>query len=329
MTFKTASAALAAAITFIASDASAETFRIATNAPDNAGPGLLLQEFADAVSERTEGRVSFEIFANGVLGDQTEYFQQLQSGVVDLGLVNSATLENILPAIGVVNLPYMFRTKEEYGEVMSDPELTAVLFEGAEQQNFLPLGFLSNGFRSLYTTQPVTSIEDLRGMKIRTMSSNSYIEMLTLFGAAPTPMAFGDVYPAMQQGVIDGAEGTLSALYDLNFGQAAKYGINSEQTRLTDFVVTSVDFRDAVSPEDYEIVREEFRNISQKSLEVIDEAFAASAQRAVDEFGVTITDIDKTAFIEAVQPMYAAAAQDDAKRAVIEQIFAMTDRELE
>ncbi|WP_111560266.1 TRAP transporter substrate-binding protein DctP [Paracoccus sediminilitoris] len=329
MTIKATSAALAAAIALIAGTASAETFRIATNAPETAGPGQLLQAFADAVAERTDGRVSFEIFANSVLGDQTEYFQQLQSGVVDLGLVNSATLENILPAIGVVNLPYMFRTKEEYGQVMSDPELRELLFEGAEQQNFLPLGFLSNGFRSLYTTQPVTSIEDLQGMKIRTMSSDTYIEMLTLFGAAPTPMAFGDVYPALQQGVIDGAEGTLSTLYDLNFGQAAKYGIKTEQTRLTDFVVTSVDFRNAISPEDYEIVREEFANISEKSLEVIDEAFQASAQRAVDEFGVTITDIDKTPFIEAVQPMYAEAAENETKRAVIEKIFTMTGRELQ
>ena len=323
------SALLAAALALVAGAAGAETYRIATNAPDTAGPGLLLQEFADAVAARTEGRVDFEIFANGVLGDQTEYFQQLQSGVVDLGLVNSATLENILPVIGVVNLPYMFRTTEEYGQVMSDPAFTEILFAGAEDQNFLPLGFLSNGFRSLYTTQPVTSIEDLQGMKIRTMSNETYIEMLTLFGAAPTPMAFGDVYPGLQQGVIDGAEGTLSALFDLNFGQAAKYGINTEQTRLTDFVVTSVDFRDALTPEDYAIVQEEFDKISAKSLEVIDASFAEAAQKAVDQFGVTITDIDKTPFIEAVQPMYAEAAQDEAKRAVIERIFGMTGRELQ
>ena len=329
MTFKITTALIAAAIALASGVASAETYRIATNAPDNAGPGLLLKEFADSVAKRTEGRVSFEIFANGVLGDQSEYFQQLQSGVVDLGLVNSATLENILPAIGVINLPYMFRTTEEYGKVMSDPELKSLMFAGAEEQNFLPVGFLSNGFRSLYTTRPVASIDDLRGMKIRTMASDTYIEMLTLFGAAPTPMAFGDLFPALQQGVIDGAEGTLSALYDLNFGQAAKFATNTEQTRLTDFVVSSVDFRKAVSPDDYQIVQEEFAKISQKSLEVIDAAFAASAKRAVDELGVRITEVDKSPFIEAVQPMYAEAAKDDAKREVIERIFAMTGRSLQ
>ncbi|MER0239537.1 TRAP transporter substrate-binding protein [Fulvimarina sp. MAC8] len=320
--------ATALAICLTSTALQAATYKIATNGPSDAGPGLLLEQFADAVEDRTDGRVAFQIFANGTLGDQSEYLQQIQSGVIDMGIVNSATLENILPALGVINLPYMFRDREEYGEVMSDPEVLEMLFDGAEDQNFLPLGFLSNGFRSLYTIEPVESIEDLQGMKIRTMSSNTYIEMLELFGAAPTPMSFGDVFPALQQGVIDGAEGTLSTLYDLNFGQAAKYGILTEQTRLTDFVVTSTRFQDALSEEDLAVVKEEFATISERSVEEIDQAFAESAQRAVKEFGVEIIEIDKQPFIDAVQPMYVEAAENEYQRPVIEKIFSMTDREL-
>ncbi len=322
-------AILAATVSLLAAGASAETYRIATNVPENVGVGILLQEFSAAVAERTDGRVEFDIFASGVLGGQSEYFQQLQSGVIDMGLVNSATLENILPAASVINLPYIFRDQEEFGEVMSDPEVQEVLFAGAEEQNFLPLGFVSNGSRSLYTTEPVESLEDLRGMKIRTMSSNSYVEMLSLFGAAPTPMPFGDVFAALQQGVIDGAEGGLGGLYDLNFGQAAKFATKTEQTRLTDFVVTSIDFRDALSDEDYAIVQEEFGKISQKSLEVIDAEFAEALDQAVETYDVTVFEVDKAPFIEAVQPMYDKAAANEATRPVIELIFEKTGRALD
>lgn len=253
-------------ISAMAMPAAAKTYRLATNVSDESTAGQLIKQFADAVVERTEGRVEFELFMNGQLGDQLQYFQQIQRGVVDAGLINSAALENIIPAFGVVNLPYVFRNSEEYGAVMTNPEVRDALFAASEKHNFWPLGFLSSGFRSIYTTKPVNSIDDIKGMKLRTMTSPTYIEMLERFGAVPTPLAFGELYSGLQQGIVDGAEGGLAGLYVAKVGEVAKYALETNQTRLTDFVVTSVRFREDLSEDDLAPIVEEFEKVSLASI---------------------------------------------------------------
>ncbi|MFD0981655.1 TRAP transporter substrate-binding protein DctP [Tropicimonas aquimaris] len=314
-------------ISAMAVPAAAKSYRLATNVSDDSTAGQLIKQFADAVAERTEGRVEFELFMNGQLGDQLQYFQQIQRGVVDAGLINSAALENVIPAFGVVNLPYVFRTSEEYGAVMTNPEVRGALFAAAEQHNFWPLGFLSSGFRSIYTTKPVESIDDIKGMKLRTMSSPTYIEMLNLFGAVPTPLPFGELYSGLQQGIVDGAEGGLAGLYVANFGEVAKYALETNQTRLTDFVVTSVRFREDLSDEDLAAVVEEFEKVSLESIAFADATEAKQLQQAVDEMGVEVIKVDTAPFIEAVGPMYEAARADEAKKPLIETIFEIENRE--
>lgn len=328
MTIFTRLAATGAVLVSLASSAAmADTYRLATNVSDNSTAGQLLAEFADAVKERTEGRVEFRLFNDGVLGDQGQYFQQIQRGVIDAGLVNSGTLENVAPAVGVMNLPYVFRTSEEYSEVMTAPEVQEALFDATAEHNVVPLGFISSGFRSIYTTKPVESFDDIQGLKLRAIASPTYMEMLSLFGAVPTPLPFGELYAGLQQGIVDGAEGGLAGLYVAQFGEVAKYALLTNQTRLTDFVVTSNRFVEGLDPADLEIVQDEFEKISLKSVAFSDESEAADLQKAVDEMGVQVIEVDTTPFIEAVRPMYEDARADEAKRPLIEAIFAIESRE--
>ena len=319
--------ATAGLMAILASTASAETYRLATNVSEDSTAGQLIGQFAEAVAERTEGRVEFEMFHNGQLGDQLQYFQQIQRGVIDAGLVNSAALENVIPAIGVVNLPYVFRTSEEYGAVMTSDVVRGALAETSAQHNFWPLGFLSSGFRSIYTTQPISSFEDLQGMRLRTMSSPTYIEMLELFGATPTPLPFGELYSGLQQGIVDGAEGGLGGLYVANFGEVAQYALLTNQTRLTDFVVTSTRFQEALSEEDLAIVVEEFAAVSLNSIEFADETEATQLDLAVEEMGVQVIEVDTAPFIEAVRPMYENARANAETQGLIEAIFEIENRD--
>jgi TRAP-type C4-dicarboxylate transport system substrate-binding protein len=266
------------------------------------------------------------MFNNGVLGEQAQYFQQIQKGVIDVGLLNSGVLENVLPTIGVLNLPYIVRDSAEYKKVMTSDAVQSELFKGAQEKNFAPLGFISSGFRSIYTTKPVKSMADLKGMKLRSIASPTYTEMLHLFGAVPTPLSFGELYAGLQQGVVDGAEGGLGGLYVAKFGEVAKYAIKTDQTRLSDFVVTSTKFREKVGPEDMKIVQDSFRDISVKSVTFSDNAEADQLQKAEDEMGVHVTEVDKAPFIAAVTPMYTEAKKDPAKKALIETIFKIEDR---
>ncbi|QPM90449.1 TRAP transporter substrate-binding protein DctP [Pseudooceanicola algae] len=316
----------AATLLIGATGASAATYRFATNVSDDSTAGQLIQEFADSVAEKTEGRVTFKLFNNGVLGDQPQYFQQIQKGVIDAGLLNSGTLENVLPTVGVLNLPYIVRDTAEYEMVMTSPEVQEELFKDAAEKNFAPLGFIASGFRSIYTTEPAESMADLKGRKLRSIASPTYTEMLRLFGAVPTPLSFGELYAGLQQGVVDGAEGGLGGLYVAKFGEVAKYALKTNQTRLSDFVVTSTKFREKVGAEDLEIVEAAFEEVSLKSIAFADNVEAEQLQKAVDEMGVTVVDVDIAPFIAAVEPMYTEAQSDPDKKSLIETIFAIEDR---
>lgn len=321
-------ATMACAVFALGSTVQAATYKIATNVADQDTAAKLIQEFADNVTSRTEGRVSFKIFGNAVLGSQGDYIQQIQKGVIDVALISSATLESIVPAFGVINLPYMFRSLDEYGRVMNDPSVQGVLVEKASAQQVVPLGYLSNGFRDLMTTKPVHSLADLKGMKIRTMSSETYVEMLNRFGAVPTPMAYGDVFSALQQGVIDGAEGGFASLITMNYAQVTKYAIKTRETRLSDFVVSSERFKKRVGPDDFKIVLEEFAKVSQKSLDMVDAYYEECLKKAADTMGVQSIEVDQAPFIAAVDPMYKSVAQDADKRSLLEAIFKLENRSM-
>ena len=313
-------------LSLVSISAQAKNFRFATNVSDDSTAGLLIGEFADAVEERTEGRVTFKLFNNGVLGDQPQYLQQIQNNVIDAGLVSSGALENVVPAVGVMNLPYIFRTSGEYGKVMTSPEIKEILSKAYADKGIAPLGFISSGFRSIYTKDPITGFDDLKGLKLRSIASPTYTRMISLFGAVPTPLPFGDLYAGLQQDVVDGAEGGLAGLYSAKFGEVAKYAILTNQTRLTDFIVTSSRFREALSPEDLLIVDEEFEKVSKKSIDFADMKEEEDLAKAVAEMGVEVIQVDTAPFMASVEPMYEEAREDADKKPLIDAIFALTDR---
>ncbi|MCG9623245.1 TRAP transporter substrate-binding protein DctP [Vibrio mediterranei] len=306
--------------------ANAKVYKFATNIPSDGAPGILLQEFSDAVKDKTDGRVNFRIFWNGTLGSQSDYLQKVQSGVISAGITNTATLENIAPEIGVLNLPYIFRSLDEYSETMYDDNVKALIDKALSEKGMNPLGFLSNGFRGIMTSKEIKTIDDLKGMKIRTMGSENYIRMLESFGAVPSPMAFSEVYPALQQGVIDGAEGGVAALWEIKYGEVTKYGTHTNHTRLSDYVIISDKFKSKVSPEDLEIVYNEFDQVSKKSLSFVDNTQAESEKIGIEKLGVTINEVDIEPFVEAVQPMYQDALKDPKKQELLNVIFTLQGR---
>ncbi|MGF1735091.1 TRAP transporter substrate-binding protein DctP [Photobacterium satsumensis] len=308
--------------------AQARVYKLATNTPADSPAGEVLQEFVDTVKEKTDNRVNIRVYWSGALGGQTQYVSQIQSGVIDMGLLNSGMLENLQPAIGVINMPYVFRSLDEYQIVMSSDYMNEELLAKTNQNGFEVLGYLSNGFRSLHTSTPINSIEDIRGLKIRTMATDTYIEMLQGLGAIPVPLEFTETYTALQQGMVDGAEGSLAGLWEIKFGEVTKYGIRTEQTRLTDFIVLSKRASSRMSEDDLATLRSEMKIASERSIDVVDTAHAESERLAIEQMGVQITDIDKQPWITAMRPLYESAAKDADKREVLERIFEIQGREL-
>lgn len=308
--------------------ANARVYKLATNTPADSPAGEVLQEFVDTVKAKTDNRINIRVYWSGALGGQTQYISQIQSGVIDMGLLNSGMLENVQPAIGVINLPYVFHDLNEYQKVMSSDYMQNELLAKTTENGFEVLGYLSNGFRSLHASKPINSIEDIKGLKIRTMATDTYIEMLQQLGAVPVPLDFTEIYGALQQGMVDGAEGSLAGLWEVKFGEVTKYGVRTEQTRLTDFIVLSQRAASRISEEDLAILRDEMRVASERSIDVVDSAHEESERLAIEKMGVVITEIDKAPMIEAMKPLYKSAMEDAEKREALERISTILDREL-
>lgn len=304
------------------------TYKIATDIQANGTAGKLLAEFAQRVEARTQGRVKFKLFQGGVLGDQLQYFQHVQRGVIDIGLINSASLESVIPTFGVMNMPYLFRSADEYKQVMSQPRFRQALFESSRKHRFAFIGFISSDFRSIYSVKKLHGIADLSGQRLRTISSPTYVEMLRRFGATPAIISFGELYSAMQQGVVDGAEGGIAGLYEAKFCELAKQVLLTEHTRLTDFVISSMAFEQKVGPADYQIVSEEFAAISDKSIAYAEQNEARAKEILVRDFAVQFTAVDKAPLIAAVAPLYQQALDDIDKRRLLEAIFSIEQRQL-
>lgn len=306
----------------------AATYKIATDIQANGTAGKLLAEFAQKVEARTQGRVKFKLFQGGVLGDQLQYFQHVQRGVIDIGLINSASIESVIPALGVMNMPYLFRSTEEYKKVMAQPQFRQALFESSRKHRFAFIGFISSDFRSIYSVKKLETVADLNGQRLRTISSPTYVDMLSRFGATPAIISFGELYSAMQQGVVDGAEGGIAGLYEAKFCELAKQVLVTEHTRLTDFVISSLAFQQKVGIEDYQIITDEFSAISEKSIAYAEQNEAKAKKILTQDYGVEFFTVDKAPLIAAVAPLYQQAFSDTDKRHLLEAIFAIEQRDL-
>lgn len=306
--------------------AQAKTYKFATNFPSDGAPGLLLNEFAQNVAERTEDRVKIKFFWNCTLGGQGQYLQQIKSGVVDMGVVNSAELENIAPELAAVNMPYVFPSTEVYAQCFADPTVKSMMQGYVADKGLVLAGYLNNATRDIYATKEMKSIADLKGMKIRTNASDTYIKMFAAIDAIATPTDYSEVFAGLQQGLIDGAEGGLAALYEMNFAQVAKYGLRTGHSRLTDFIVISTRVEKKMGDEDYKIVLDEFQKISDKSMISVDAHMEKAIKKAIDEKGAIIHECDTTPFQKAVEPMYKEAAQDPVKKPLLEAIFKVQGR---
>ncbi|WP_176475724.1 TRAP transporter substrate-binding protein [Halomonas salipaludis] len=282
---------------------------------------IVLQQFADEVREKTDSEVSIRLFVNGVLGSEREALEQLQNGAVDITRVSAASLENFAPVFRVFSLPYIFEDEEDFYEKMRGP-VASTVYEATIDDGFQGLTFFDSGARSFYNiSKPIETPEDLQGLKLRVINSNTSIRMLELMGGTPTPLPYGEVYTALQSGVIDGAENNPTALTIGRHGEVAKYYSLDQHQRIPDFLVISNRAMEKMTDEQQEIVREAAAHATEAYRELWDEAVRKALADA-HEMGVKINRPDKEPFRRAVQPLIDEYHQDSTIGPLLEQIIA-------
>ena len=190
---------------------------------DPAKPYALAGEyFAELVKEKTNGEVEIQVFPSSQLGNQRDLIEGLVFGTLDLTLTSTAVLGNFLPKIAIFDLPFLFRdVKHAYKALDS---IGMEIGKELEPKGIKLLAFFENGVRHLTNNvRPVRVPEDMKGLKIRVMEQKIYIEMMKALGANPTPMAFGELFTALQQGTVDGQENPVSHIWTKRFFEVQKY----------------------------------------------------------------------------------------------------------
>lgn len=277
--------------------------RLAHNLSDTHVTSQALTAFAEEVTQSSDGRIVVDIYANGQLGSETQVLGQLTQGIIDMTRVSSPGLADYDQGYETFGLPYVFDNEEEFYRAMDSPEMREY-FQSTEDEGFVGLTYYTSGARSFYTADtPIREPEDLGGLKIRVQDMRSQTALLDTLGGTPVVMAFGDIYTALQTGMIDGAESNETALTQSNHGEVAKVFSVSEHTRIPDMLVISADAWERLSPEDQQLLVD----AAVESTESHKAAWAESIDEATakaEEMGVTfITDVDVEAFQREAQPL--------------------------
>ncbi|MBM3604316.1 MAG: TRAP transporter substrate-binding protein [Alphaproteobacteria bacterium] len=312
----------AVALLTLTAAAEARTLRLNHNNPEDHPVHLSMQQMADEVEEATGGSVRIRIYANGQLGTQRESTEQVQNCSLDMARSNAAELEAFVPSYGVFNLPYLFESEDHFDQVVAGDIGQRILDSGIEQ-GIRGLAYYTEGARSFYANKPILSPDDLNGMKIRVQPSPSAVRMVELLGASPTPIGWGELYSALQQGVVDGAENNPTALTTARHGEVAKHFSLDEHTLIPAVVFISNCAWDEMSEEEQAALSTAARNSMISHSEAWRAAAAEAIETAKSELGVEVHEVDKAPFIEAVQPMVdEARASSEEMSGLIDQIRA-------
>ena len=179
-------------------------------------------KFTELVKEKTDGAVEIQIFPSSQLGNQRDLIEGLTFGTVDMTLTSTAVLGNFLTEAAVFDLPFIFRDIPHAYKALDTVGME--ICKPLEKRGIKVLAMFENGVRHMTNNRnPIRKPEDVKGLKIRVMEQPIYIEMMKVLGASPTPMAFGELFTAMQQGVVDGQENPAAHIYTSRFFEVQKY----------------------------------------------------------------------------------------------------------
>ncbi|MDO5349844.1 MAG: TRAP transporter substrate-binding protein [Lachnospiraceae bacterium] len=279
--------------------------RIGHNQSTNHPTHIALTAFQDYINERLGDWYVVEVYPSELLGSQTDMVQLTQTGAIDFCVASNAILETFSKNYEIFNLPYLFASTEAYHHVMDDGAVTGPIFDSTVKAGFTAVTWLDAGTRNFYTlNRPIESPADLKGLKIRVQQSPTNIEMMRLLGGSATPMGFGEVYTALQSGIIDGAENNEMALTDNGHGDVCKYYSYDMHQMVPDILIGNNAFMEGLSEEDRAIFEEGFQIVNQVQRQEWIKAVEGAKERSSREQQVNFIYPDQKPFVEACLPLH-------------------------
>jgi tripartite ATP-independent transporter DctP family solute receptor len=279
---------------------------------------VAVENMGKKLDAATSGRIKFQMFPGSVLGAEKEMIEQTQVGAIHVLRTSLGPIGPVVPEVNVFNMPFVFRNVAHMRAVIDGPIGQELLDKiSASPARMVGLAWMDGGSRSLYTKKPVRKPEDLKGQKIRMMGNPLFVDTMNAMGGNGISMGYGEVFTALQTGVIDGAENNPPSLYTANhFKAGAKYYTQTHHLIIPEILVMSKVAWDKLSPADQGAVKQAAREAQLEQRKLWDAAVADYTAKLKAE-GVEFIEMDNKSFFDATAPVrakYGAQFTDLMKR---------------
>lgn len=299
-----------------------KTLKLAHGLPTDHPVHKAMVFMADRCKEVSAGELQIQIYAGGQLGSEQQCVELLQIGSLAITKVSAAVMESFTDDYKVLGLPYIFRDQEHAFKVF-DGDIGKQLLLSTENKWIRGLCFYDAGSRSFYTIdKPIEHPDDLKGMKIRVMKSKTAMDMVQMLGGSPTPISWGELYTALQSGVVDGAENNPPSFYTSHHYEVCKHYSLDEHTSVPDVLIISQHIWNDLTDEE----KGWLQQAADDSVPVQRKLWAASVEESLAEVqkaGVTIYRPEKAPYQEKVKDVYESYKDQESVYSYIKRIQAI------
>lgn len=278
-----------------------QVLKVAFNQSENHPQYKALTKFSNQLEEQTKGAYKLEISPNALLGDQRATAELVQNGVIQMSVVGNPVVESFNKDFSVIGLPYLYDNLEHQKKVFLSDVLKP-LFKSVSSSGFEVIGAFTAGARCLYTDKPMMKPEDLKGYKFRVMQSDTMKKMIDYMGGIGTPMGQGEVYTAVQQGVIEGGENNEVTYVDLKHYEIAPYFSYTNHLMVPDLIIINEKLYNGMSSENRKIFDDLMKQTIENEFEVWNENVEAAKKIAIEN-GAKFIEVDIKPFQERVKPL--------------------------
>jgi C4-dicarboxylate-binding protein DctP len=283
---------------------------------------VFLEKVAKLVSERTNGAVEFQIFPQGQLGQQREMTEAVQLGSLEASVAQSAFLGGFNPCVSILDIPFLLPDDDAEAQKIRGGEFGQAVCDSFDSRGVKCIGLWPNGKKNFTSSKPLESIADFAGQKFRVMDSKILIEQFNALGASAVSLPLGELYTALQTGVVDGEENPLDTIQRMKFYEVQKYLVVSKHGAMEDVILFNPAFWNSMPEEYRKIITDTFQEVIPDLIKHKE----ASVQAALDEIKASGIDIrkltpeQKKAFREKMYPAAKAAyierAGDEGKKLI-------------
>ena len=279
---------------------------LGTSSPENTVTQIFAEKFADEVARLSEGTMKIQVYPNSVIGGDRELLESCKDGDIPFVVQNTAPQVTFMPDIAIFDMPVLFDSIAAVRQAVDNPAFLNRISQVYQRGGYELLGFADQGFRVMTTNEPIHSLSDFRGQKIRTMENTYHLQFWKAVGASPTPMTFSEVYIGLQQGTIDAQENPYEVIVSNKLYEQQSYVVETNHLPHLISLIVSEKFMQKLSSSQQDIIRQAATTAKAFARQQSDERIA-SRIATIQQSGTQIITLDektKTEMRQRSQSLY-------------------------